>query len=83
MNKNKFIILDKIKRYCPICEKFHVVELVEFETLSLIKGQKIMHKDIMYFCNNQNEVFETVNMCDRNLVNVTEIYIKYKNKGTR
>lgn len=73
-------IIKKEKMFCSICEEEHEVDLIEEEIEICVKGEKLKHKERKYRCNKYSEenVFETEELWNENLVNSLDTYRKEK-----
>lgn len=72
--------LKKIIMFCSICEEEHEVSLIEEETETVIKGEKVKYKELYYKCHkyNDNNIFMSGDLWNINLINSLDAYRKKK-----
>ena len=69
-------MLDKIELDCAICNSKHEIELREYFTQSLVKGQVTNQKATYYYCNHTGESYASGKMVNENLTNAKNAYLE-------
>ena len=80
-------ILETKLEFCPLCEKEHLVDLVEDKECEIIfKGQKIIYPAKFYICNQttrKSNTFSTGEMLDQELKTIRFISEYCNNCGSQ
>lgn len=76
MRNENFIIVKTQLLYCPECNLEHEVKLIKRRTKSLIKNQEVEHEETLYYCEVNDEIFETAEMANKNMLNARNAYRK-------
>lgn len=83
--ENNYILLEKINRDCPLCNKIHTLEKRQRDGKALIKNTPVSFIETYFFCSEtrdgENE-FVSAEMLGENIDRAREMYEKSKeNKG--
>lgn len=79
MENKKIKIIENKLLYCPECEKEHEVKLIKRNNKCIIKGEVVTYEEEVYFCEINEEIFETAEMTNKNLLSARNAYRKQKN----
>lgn len=60
-------VLNKVKKYCPICDCEHEIVIKERNAEAKIKGEKITYMEKVYFCSNSD--IDECEYVDSNMIN--------------
>ncbi|MFR5602087.1 MAG: type II TA system antitoxin MqsA family protein [Lachnospiraceae bacterium] len=73
----KTILIKKIHKSCPVCNRIHEIEERKRIAKTVIKGKHVEYTERFYFCVNADEEeqeFETAKMTNENLLNARNAY---------
>lgn len=76
------ILIEKIKKDCPICNKVHLIEKRKRINKIKIKDEIIEYEEVYYLCpeaNNDENEYTCSELMDVNLLNARDAYRKQKN----
>ena len=68
--------MEKLKVYCPFCDKEHDLILINENVKTLVNNQEIEYDEKRYFCDKINEEFMTGSLLNENLLAAKDIYRK-------
>lgn len=73
-------ILEKVERYCPLCNKVHFVEKRKRIGKMLIKNEVIPYEEVYFFCpesvNYEEDEFVSAGLMNQNLQSARNAYRK-------
>lgn len=76
-------VLEKVERYCPLCDKVHLVEKRKRISEMLIKNEIVSYEEVYFFCpksvNYEEDEFVSAGLMNQNLQNVRNAYRKKHN----
>lgn len=76
-------VLEKVERYCPLCDKVHLVEKRKRISEMLIKNEVISYEEVYFFCpesiDYEEDEFVSAGLMNQNLRNARNAYRKKHN----
>lgn len=73
-------VLEKVEKYCPLCNKVHVVEKRKRIGEMLIKNEIVSYEEVYFFCpksvNYEEDEFVSAGLMNQNLQNARNAYRK-------
>lgn len=73
-------VLEKVERYCPLCDKVHFVEKRKRIGEMLIKNEVISYEEVYFFCpesvNYEEDEFVSADLMNQNLQSARNAYRK-------
>lgn len=76
-------VLEKVERYCPLCDKVHLVEKRKRISEMLIKNEIVSYEEVYFFCpksvNYEEDEFVSAGLMNQNLQNARNAYRKKHN----
>lgn len=76
-------VLEKVERYCPLCDKVHFVEKRKRIGEMLIKNEIVSYEEVYFFCsksvNYKEDEFVSAGLMNQNLQNARNAYRKKHN----
>ena len=67
------------KKYCPLCEKEHDLDIIIEQDICEIKDENITYNKTSYYCNNKKQKFVTPDLEDINQLAIKDEYRKKHN----
>lgn len=73
-------VLEKVERYCPLCDKVHFVEKRKRIGKMLIKNEVTSYEEVYFFCpesvNYEEDEFVSADLMNQNLQSARNAYRK-------